>query len=134
MNLVRIQLTNSNNFFNLCYTNFWSWSHVFVKVSRRFSKLKITFCICSPCSHQRKISCDWFFQQIISVFKFPYFFWLRCNFNLFSLRLIFYWKSSVLNYCSTSSWGVKSWYASSTRTNFFSKGTLRGQFQFYHSL
>lgn len=128
--MLRWNLSILHNFLYFCHHNFRSRSHVDVKISCSLCKIQITVLVCFLCLYQCKITKNWFFFNVFLTFEhFCYlnwgiFLWLSSPFFIFCHNFTLFDKSVRSSLC------IKSWNASTSTSDFFSKCALGGEQNF----
>lgn len=133
MNKFRIDLTRLNNLLNLSNDVFGCCCHVCIEVSGSFIEIQVSESISLLSLYKCDISENGlFFDVLFAIENFDVFgCWVNFNISLAILELswIFDGESTLLNLGSNPCGCVKSWDTGTSRSDFFCKGSLRGDFK-----
>lgn len=137
MNEFWIDFSWFDNLLHFCNNLVGCSSHVSVKVSCGFVKVQVSACVSFLGLNQGKITKNGFFLNVFLSFELAQVFRLRINldlsFSVDQLPFVFDRESTLLDQSSNSSRSVERRDASTTRSDFLSKGSLRSDFEFEFS-
>lgn len=130
MYLIWINCSYWDDFFDFGDANLSCSCCILIEVSSRFSKLKISVFISSPCTNKCIITGNCWFKQIVSSIEIFDFSWLTFNCYVFTIRFVFDWESTVFEDCPNTRCCIIPWNPSTTSSKFFCKSSLWDKFQF----
>ena len=130
MNVVRIDFTSRQNFFNLYNTSSSCNRNIGIEVTSSFSELNIAFDICFPCLYDWKVSRNGFFHNVISSIEHLAFTTGSWDHSWLTISTQLDWETTLLNNSSCTSWCVESSYSCSSCSKSFSQSSLGNELNF----